>query len=175
MRAWPVACASLTLACGMASGAAGLGATEPAPELRPWQGLVTWVSDGDTLWLRPVSGGKPVKVRILGIDAPEGCQAGGSAATAVLLSLVRHRVLQVLPSGRDDYGRLLARLQQDDQDVGRQMVLGGQAWSYQFKGHPGPYAVEEAQARVARKGLFKDAQAQQPRAFRRAHGPCVRP
>jgi micrococcal nuclease len=141
----------------------------------PWTGRVSWVSDGDTLWLQPLSGGKPVKVRILGIDAPEGCQAGGGEATARLLALVRRRQLQAFPSGSDDYGRVLARLELDHVDIGRQLVLEGQAWSYRFQHDPGPYAKEEVQARAAGRGLHQQAQAQRPRDFRRQHGPCVAP
>jgi endonuclease YncB( thermonuclease family) len=141
----------------------------------PWTGRVSWVSDGDTLWLQAVSGGKPVKVRILGIDAPEGCQAGGAEATARLLALVKRRQLQAFPSGSDDYGRVLARLELDHVDIGRQLVLEGLAWSYRFKQDPGPYATEEAQARAARRGLHQQPQALRPRDFRRQHGPCVAP
>ena len=162
------------LAAGLALVTCGMAASA-ASDQTPWTGQVTWVSDGDTLWLRPRSGGEAVKVRILGIDAPEGCQAGGAAATAALLALVRRQPLVVFPTGHDDYGRLLARLERDHLDIGRQLVLTGQAWSYHFRGDPGPYAAEEAQARAARRGVFEDAQALPPREFRRQHGPCRRP
>ncbi|MDP3310892.1 MAG: thermonuclease family protein, partial [Polaromonas sp.] len=73
MTGKPVLVAALWLACALQAGAA-----------QPWQGTVTRVSDGDTLWVRPAAGGKPLKVRIDGIDAPEICQAGGRAARKAL-------------------------------------------------------------------------------------------
>ena len=50
------------------------------------------------------------KIRIIGFDAPEWNQPGGSEATAALTALLRHG-FTVKPSGeRDRYGRILARL-----------------------------------------------------------------
>ena len=45
--------------------------------LSVWLGIVTYVIDGDTLYVRPVEGDKTVNVRIDGVDAPEICQVGG--------------------------------------------------------------------------------------------------
>ncbi|MDO9358012.1 MAG: thermonuclease family protein, partial [Polaromonas sp.] len=56
-----------------------------------WQGTVTHVTDGDTLWVKPSSGGKALKIRIHGIDAPEICQTGGQASRAALAVRVRGR------------------------------------------------------------------------------------
>ena len=39
--------------------------------------------DGDTLYVRPVEGGKTVNVRIDGIDAPETCQIGRQQAREI--------------------------------------------------------------------------------------------
>ena len=47
-------------------------------------GVVTFVSDGDTLWVRLSTGGEPVKVRFQGIDAPEICQDWGPQSTQAL-------------------------------------------------------------------------------------------
>ena len=52
-------------------------------------GIVTHVTDGDTIWVRPDEPNrKPVKLRLVGIDAPERCQAWGAQATAALTSQV---------------------------------------------------------------------------------------
>lgn len=134
---------------------------------------VTHVSDGDTLWVRPDAGGSPRKLRIDGIDAPEICQAGGEAARAALLLLALHRRVAVTVRRHDDYGRGLARLQLDDSsDLGALLVRAGHAWSYRWRQHPGPYAVEEAMARQSRQGLFAAEQPELPRDFRRRHGSC---
>jgi len=149
-----------------------LAATLQAAAAQPWQGSVTRVSDGDTLWVRPAAGGKPVKVRINGIDAPEICQAGGRAARKALAARVSGRPLSVLARGLDDYGRTIASLELDGEDVGGWMVSQGHAWSYGFGRDGGPYAVQQARARAASRGLFADPAALAPRLFRKRHGPC---
>lgn len=140
-----------------------------------WLGKVTHVSDGDTLWLKPDSGLAPRKVRLLGLDAPELCQAGGEAARAALQGLVAGKPVQVKVNFQDKYGRDLARLRVDEGDVGAAMVSAGHAWSSRWHNSRGPYAAQEASARSARLGLFADPAAQLPRDFRQRHGPCQPP
>ncbi len=138
-------------------------------------GIVTRVSDGDTLWVRSDSDGqprKPVKVRLLGIDAPERCQAGGAESTAALTSRVLRREVAVRVVGRDGYGRLLGEVRLDGQDLGAWMVREGHAWSHRRFGVADVYASEEAQARSAQRGLFGDPAAIEPRSFRRSRGNC---
>lgn len=159
---WVAAGFALALAAGNAWAAA------------PWSGRVTHVSDGDTLWVQPQAGGTPVKLRVDGIDAPELCQAGGAVSRAALERLVAGQVLAVQPRRRDDFGRWLARIRVGRADVGGEMVRQGHAWSYRYRGHPGPYDAQEAQARAAQRGLFQGP-AERPYDFRRRHGPCEPP
>lgn len=153
--------AALLTACALQAGAA-----------QAWRGTVTRISDGDTLWVRPADGGKPVKVRIDDIDAPEICQAGGRAARKALSARVLGRRLDVLTRGQDDYGRTIATLELDGEDVAGWMVSQGHAWAYGFGRDGGPYAARQAVAQAAARGLFADRTAQEPRLFRRQHGPC---
>jgi micrococcal nuclease len=136
-------------------------------------GVVTRVSDGDTLWVRPDSGGRPVKLRVHGIDAPERCQAWGPEAQQRLQALVLGREVRLVEGVLDSHGRRLARLMLGREDIGRHLVLEGLAWSHRYRGWPGPYATEEAVARRERRGLFADPGAMPPREFRRTHGPCT--
>ncbi|KQP13321.1 hypothetical protein ASF43_19535 [Pseudorhodoferax sp. Leaf267] len=140
-----------------------------------WQGVVTHVSDGDSLWVRPSTGGAPRRVRLHGIDAPEGCQAHGPAAQAALQRQLKDRQVQLRVLRVDDYGRLLARVWVGGEDVARAMVRQGHAWSYRYRRDQGPYAREEDEARQARRGLFAGAAPERPYEFRRRHGPCARP
>lgn len=131
------------------------------------------VTDGDSLWVRPEDGGRPRRMRISGIDAPELCQAHGQEARAALARQVKGRKLvwQVLRT--DDYGRPLVRLALEGDDVARRLVLQGHAWSYRYRQDPGPYLQEEAEARQARRGLFAAPQPERPHDFRKRHGPCT--
>ena len=151
------------------------GVTISAQAVQGYGGKVSQVSDGDTLWVLPEGGGPARKIRIDGIDAPELCQPGGAASRAALAQRALNRHAQVQVRRRDDYGRELARVRIDGQDVGAQMVREGQAWSYRWRRDAGPYAAEEAQAQQARRGLFAMAGPERPRDFRRRHGPCPAP
>ena len=173
--AWSLLCSAQAQIAGQAS----------------WPGRVTWVSDGDTVWVQD-SVGATHKVRLLGIDAPEICQDHGHAAKEALQQLLQGHHVTVQGQQLDDYGRLLARLyitpvasgqpsEQENawsgstQDVGRWMVQRGHAWSYRYRNEPGPYVQEEQGARAAGLGLFAAGRAQRPRDFRRHHGPCHEP
>lgn len=155
--------------------AAGLAAPLPPPERI--DGVVTRVSDGDTLWLRPDptpqrARPKPLKLRLVGLDAPELCQAHGREAGAALSALVLGQRVTVKRRASDQHGRALGTLWRGEQDVGAQLVHEGHAWSSRYRGDPGPYATEEAAARAARRGLFAAARPVEPWRFRREHGPC---
>lgn len=142
------------------------------PSKTVWTGNVTHVSDGDTLWVRPQSGGAPRSVRLDGIDAPELCQTHGEAARAALVGRVLGQTVQVRVRQHDDFGRALARVSLHRQDVGGWLVSQGHAWSYRYRGRAGPYAAQESQARARRLGLFQQGHPELPREFRRRHGPC---
>ncbi|MDO9434737.1 thermonuclease family protein [Hydrogenophaga sp.] len=136
---------------------------------------VSRVFDGDTLWVKPLDGGRYRKLRIDGIDAPEICQVGGTASRDVLARRVLNQVVEVRVRGQDDYGRGIAKLRHQDDDISSWMVSQGQAWSYRWGRSLGPFRNEEAMARQARKGLFADTSAELPREFRQRHGPCPLP
>lgn len=157
----------LALACLGSSAATG----QTAGRAQPWQGRVTHVTDGDTLRVQPERGGPARTIRLDGIDAPEICQSHGQMARDRLAERVEGRQVRVLPRRTDDYGRLLARVEVHGQDVGRQMVREGHAWSYRYRTQAGPYAAVEARARAQRLGLWQ-GHAERPRAFRQRHGPC---
>jgi micrococcal nuclease len=153
--------------------AAAAEATADTPKV--YAARVSRVFDGDTLWVKPLDGGRYRKLRIDGIDAPEICQAGGIASRDALARRVLNQVVEVSVRLHDDYGRGLAKLTHQDDDVAAWMVAQGQAWSYRWRRSLGPFKDEEARARQGRKGLFSDASAEVPRAFRQRHGPCPLP
>jgi endonuclease YncB( thermonuclease family) len=125
------------------------------------------VLDGDSISI----GG--VRIRIYGIDAPEGAQrcrrpggvpwSCGAAATEAMRSLTQGRPLRCEGRGLDDYGRLLAVCRADGVDIGAELVRRGLAWA--FVRYSNVYVSEEAQARAARRGVFA-ADNQPPWEFR---------
>lgn len=144
-----------------------------------WQGTVTYVTDGDTLWVQPTNSAfndAPArKIRIEGIDAPEICQRYGEQSRNALKQLVLQKNVVVQTKRVDDYGRDVAKIAFQDQDVGTWMVNLGHAWSYHYRHSAGPYALQEREAQSARRGLFAAPSPVEPRAFRRAHGTCHTP
>ena len=137
-----------------------------------WQGKVTRITDGDSLWVRPAEGGQPVKLRIDGIDAPEICQAGGQAARKALAARLAGRTVWVQTRSEDDYGRALAMVTLDDEDMAAWMVGQGHAWAY--RQGSGAYRALQLQAQSAGLGLFADRNAIRPRIFRQQNGSCYR-
>ena len=129
------------------------------------------VIDGDTVWVRS-AGHRPVKVRLIGIDAPERCQAWGLQARDALASRILRRQVDVRTRAKDDYGRTLGTLRLQGEDIEAWMVSQGYAWSYRSRGGAGRYREQERQARSAGRGLFADARAVEPRVFRKVHGSC---
>lgn len=122
--------------------------------------------------MQPEAGGSTRKLRLQGIDAPEICQEGGVAARDALRTLVLGKQLQVRVNRQDDYGRALVQISADGHDVGEAMVRLGQAWSYRWRRSRGPYAQQETQARLARRGLFARPAPELPRDFRQRRGSC---
>jgi endonuclease YncB( thermonuclease family) len=137
-----------------------------------FQAVVTHVSDGDTVWVRRLRGDRPEPVRIVGIDAPEICQAFGPEAKQALAERVLQRRVVVHTSARDGHERLVGSIWLGKEDVGQWMVAHGYAWSYRFRGSSGPYRDDEAAARAAGVGLWRSPSPQMPREFRALHGSC---
>ncbi|HXD42999.1 MAG TPA: thermonuclease family protein [Ramlibacter sp.] len=141
-------------------------------QARSFEGVVTHVTDGDSLWVRPASGGAPRQIRLQGIDAPEICQAFGVASRNALAAHVLHRRVAVASRARDGYQRVLGRVSVNGEDLGAWLVSRGLAWSDRYRHRPGPYEPQEARARAARLGLWADGTPLLPREFRKRHGRC---
>jgi endonuclease YncB( thermonuclease family) len=134
--------------------ALALGLAAAAPPLVAGSARVV---DGDTFSV------VPERVRLWGVDAPEGrqvCQnaqgqgyACGDVARDQLVGLIGGRAVRCEVRDRDPYGRAVARCLAGSTDLGEAMVGAGWAVDYvQFS--RGAYASAEAEARRARRGLW---------------------
>jgi len=136
--------------------------TSPARTAVPVQGIVTQVTDGDSLWITPP--GQPgIEVRLRDIDAPEICQPWGPEARQALAEMVQGKPALLQTRGRDVHGRVLGALRVDEQDVALQLVEGGHAWSNRSRWDQGPFVKQERMARALRRGLHASADAVMPR------------
>jgi endonuclease YncB( thermonuclease family) len=138
-----------------------------------WLASVTYVVDGDSIWVRPADGGR-VRLRLEGIDAPEICQSFGEQARQAMQALALDQPVWVTIRARDVYGRAIARVVRvrDRMDVARQMVREGWAWADRFHGRRSRYGRDETTARAAGRGLFAQSEPEWPGDFRKRHGPC---
>lgn len=111
----------------------------------PFSGKV-WVIDGDTVVVNRI------RVRFLGMDAPELSQFGGLKAKSHLIRLAGGRRVRVVPEGLDCYGRVLATVWLGEVDLGECMVRDGFArGESRFDQR---YAAAEAEARQCGAGLW---------------------
>lgn len=147
-------------------------ALAPALHAASFRAQVTYVTDGDTLWVRPDAGGPTMELRLLDVDAPERCQPFGPQAAQALRARVLHAAVRVRTRGSDSYGRQLARVEHRREDVGRWLVANGYAWAMRFHGRPGRHGGLQEQARRERRGLWASPGPLEPRLFRQRFGPC---
>lgn len=90
----------------------------PGYLLDPWQ---IQAIDGDTIRYGME------RIRIRGIDTPELAETGGVDATQRLARLLKDGQIRLVPHGRDIYGRLLADVYVNDQNVAELLTREGYA------------------------------------------------
>src|SRR3989338_4246365 len=135
-------------------------------EAADFSGKVIAVLDGDTLLV--LRGGKPVKVRLAEIDAPEKAQPYGAASQESLAGLVMGKQVHVASRAVDDYGRLVATVSIDETNVNHEQVRRGMAWEYsRFHSNRELMALQR-DAQQARRGLWA-GDAIEPSQWRKQH------
>lgn len=118
------------------------------------------VYDGDTLAMRCDNG--KLKVRVWGIDAPEmGQSPWGGQSRDRLQDLLSHDAIRVKVVDTDRYGRTVARLYDNEQDIGLALVRQGQAVVYSQYNNSADYRKAQEQARRQRLGVWSQQGAQQ--------------
>jgi endonuclease YncB( thermonuclease family) len=127
-------------------------------------GRVLEVIDGDTVVV--ARGRGQVKVRLFGIDAPEGTQPFGQESTAALSRLVMGKVIDVQMKDMDPFGRLVGIVSVGGIDVGEALVRAGAAWHYVEFSDSAALAEAQREARAGRRGLWQSPSPQPPWLFR---------
>ena len=131
------------------------------------------VSDGDTVTI--LVGGRPEKVRLAGIDAPEKVQPFGARAKQYAASIVFGREVLLERNGSDRYGRTVGRVSMGGRSLNEEMVRAGLAWHYRAYSNDARLAALETEARLARRGLWADPAPEPPWAFRRERRTAASP
>jgi endonuclease YncB( thermonuclease family) len=118
------------------------------------------VVDGDTLAIR----GEKARIRLYGVDTPEGQQTcedasgkrylcGSRAAEALSALIGRNGRVTCQEEDRDRYGRIVAVCQANGREINAELIRQG--WALEYKDYSdGRYSDEEAEARKAKRGLW---------------------
>ncbi len=121
-----------------------------------FSGRVVGVSDGDTITV--MHNGKGERIRLHGIDCPEKRQAFGKRAKQFTSNLVFAKTVTVQALDLDRYGRTVGVvLLPDGRSLNHELVRAGLAWMYRRYTNDQSLSDLEEKARVARRGLWVDA------------------
>jgi endonuclease YncB( thermonuclease family) len=131
---------------------------------------VVKVLDGDTLEVRHQ--GRILRVRLFGIDAPEWQQAFSHQAKAFTRQRVQGQRVELRSKDWDKYGRLVAVVHVGGDSLNEELLREGLAWVHIY------YCKEpicrkwrqlEQEARMARRGLWKNDTPVPPWKWKQGH------
>ena len=124
--------------------------------------------------LRGLRHGKPVKLRMANIDAPEKPQAFGKQSRDSLLEMVGRKQVQIDTQAVDHYGRIVGLVSIDGRSVNQEQVKRGMAWEYSHYHSDKTYLGLQSDAQEARRGLWAQTSPQAPWQWRKLH-PATKP
>ena len=138
---------------------------------------VTWVYDGDAIKAQGPEG--EIRVRLMGIDAPETSKKKGQASQPYALAAKKHlmdliygKTVEIKGYGLDQYDRLLGVVYLDGKNINLEMVRAGLAEVYRGKMRKDfdvvPYTQAEQVARISQQGIWSVGNIHiSPRAWRK--------
>lgn len=131
-----------------------------------WSAKVVSVADGDTLSV--LRRDQRVRIRLHGVDTPEKRQPFGRKAKRFTKQLALGHTATVRTTDHDRYGRTVAKVFVNGQELNAKLLEAGLAWHYRQYDNSPLYARLEAQARAAKRGLWSQPHPTPPWAWRRA-------
>jgi endonuclease YncB( thermonuclease family) len=135
-------------------------------------GKVTEVNDGDELTVFNLN--RPVRIKLIGMDAPEMDQAFGTIAKQHLADLVFDKIVVVEYLGIGHRNSLIGRVLLNNSDINAQMIRDGAAWfDPRYKSQLSDtqneiYYQSELAARNEKRGLWQSGNAVAPWEFVKA-------
>ena len=130
---------------------------------------VVGITDGDTFTV--INRDKlQLKVRIIGIDAPEKNQPFGNKAKQALSDLIYRKTIDIDVQYQEKWGRYAAKVYTSDgRDVALLMLQAGMAWHNADYDKTAAYKKAQEAARGAKTGLWSDAHPEAPWEYRKKH------
>ncbi|ELK3355873.1 thermonuclease family protein [Salmonella enterica] len=130
---------------------------------------VKYVIDGDTIVYRDKDSLK--KVRLSCIDAPELKQTFGLESKLVLKELISGKTVDIEVTDIDKYGREIADITYQNQNINLRMVSSGSAWVYEAYCHDPRFYAAQKKSKLNKSGLWATDNQVAPWLFRREqHG-----
>ena len=129
------------------------------------------VADGDTITVLNQNN-ESIKIRLAGIDCPEGSQVHGDKAKKFTVSMVSGKHVRILPDTIDRYGRTVAMVLINGVNLNEQIVSHGHGWvfrKYCTADYCNDWLKLEETARDAGIGLWADRNPQPPWDWRAEH------
>ena len=135
-----------------------------------WSGEVVGITEGDTITVLNSKTLKDVKIRLYGIDCPEGGQAFSKRAKQFTSKMVFGKVVEVGAITVDHYGKTVSLVYVEGKGVCDELIRAGLAWVYYLYCNL-PICAEwknlEAEAKEAKRGLWSEHNPIPPWEFRR--------
>ncbi len=131
----------------------------------PSYGEVLRVVDGDTVSFQTQSG-KKLRVRLADIDAPELDQPWGPAAKTALEIWAEGKSGSIEIVDTDRYGRKVAYLYVNDENMNERLISEGLAWVYLDYLRDRSFISVQRDAKSRKEGLWSSADPIQPSTWR---------
>lgn len=129
------------------------------------------VLDGDTVLVKRGNG--LVKIRMVGIDAPEKAQTFGETSKRSLSDMVMGKQVTIKSQAIDKYGRMVASINVNGLDVNAEQIRRGMAWeNSNFHSDKKLLALQEEAKQVPR-GLWALSNPIPPWDWRKQHPSIV--
>jgi len=142
-------------------------------------GKVIAVNSGDVITIQNLN--RPVRVKLMGVDAPEMNQSFGEVAKKHLSDLVFEKSVIVEYAGIGSDRSLTGRVLLNDADIGAQMIRDGAAWFDPVNGNRLSandreiYQQSEQAARNEKRGLWQQENPVAPWEFVKAEAMRLKP
>lgn len=140
------------------------------PSANYFQGIVRYVTDGDTI--KVFDGEKVINVRLYGIDSPEKTQKYGRQATHFTSIMALGEMATVHVVDIDKYGRAVGIVTIGSSSLNESILKAGYAWVYPAyckKSLCDKWKQYETQAKEAKIGIWIDSDVKAPWEYRRGN------
>jgi endonuclease YncB( thermonuclease family) len=136
-----------------------------------YTGQVIDVADGDTVTVLNQNN-ESAKIRLTGIDCPESSQIHGNQAKQFTVSKVSGKRVRIFPETTDRYGRTVALVLINGENLNEQIVTSGNGWVYRkycTADYCNDWLKLEETARDSQVGLWENKNPQAPWEWRAEH------